>query len=613
MGTPPEGRRPDPRVQRTSTGLLGMVGLAAALVMLLAVACGAAATATPAPTAGPTAAAPAPTRGAGTPAAATATAAPAAGAATPTAMPKPTTAPAPGTISSGKLVFMIAGWGNERFTYNFAVGGGNNFARFLQGYLVATNEKTELIPGIASKWEVSPDGKTWLFTIREGGKFHDGSNITAQDVWWTFMHYWGKDESGSAVERATQSSAQALARTVGSVTLPQPNQVSMNFTQANAGFAGAYVSEAAGNWYGINPKRPKVHDTAQEEAYDKKPISSGPFAMTRHVPAEVMAFERFEDYYYQTKNGLPEDRRPKFKNLELRLVPEEATRVAAIRAGEADIAPASLATKKQVEAGNGRLVFGPEGLYVRVMLLGCYKPANPCYKKEVRQALDYAIDKNIIRDKLFGGPEVFQTKGWAHVTPSTIGYSKDLDVWPQDVAKAKQLLAQAGYPNGQGFGKLVVNTWVSTAMPFLPESAQLAADFWRKELGLDVEVKVGDEAALKRDTLTDALHGQVLWRDNEAGQDKTAVWLSSYGSPTHGARLHQTPDLFDLTGLALGVVEPVERQRQNNILAKRGRDESYELGIGYMNIPWAVGPRVVQWQPYPLAFFPSNIHGMVLK
>jgi peptide/nickel transport system substrate-binding protein len=565
------------------------------LLLAAALACGAAAT--PAPQQQPAATAPANP----------------ASAATPTAMAKPTAAPAAPAVSPNKLTFMIAGWGNERFTYNYAVGGGNNFARFLQGFLIATNDKSELIPGIASKWEVSPDGKTWTFTIREGGKFHDGSPITAQDVWWSFMHYWGKDESGSAVERATQSSAQSLARTVAGVTQPQPNQVAITFTQANAGFAGAYVAEAAGNWYGVNPKRPKVHDNAQEEAYDKNPISSGPFDLTRHVPAELMAFERFEDYYYQPKNGLPEDRRPKFKSLDLRLVPEEATRVAALRAGDADIVPASIASKGQVEAGKGRLVFGPEGLYVRVMLLGCYKPQNPCSKKEVRQALDYAIDKNLIRDRLFGGPEIFQVKGWAHVTPSTIGYSSDLDPWPQDVAKARQLLAQAGYPNGQGFGKLVINTWVSTAMPFLPESSQLAADFWKKELGLDVEVKVGDEAALKRDTLTEALHGQVLWRDNEAGLDKTSVWLSSYGSPTHGARLHQTEDLFALTNKALGVVEPTARQAENNILAKRARDESYELGIGYMNIPWAVGPRVTAWQPYPLAFYPSNIHGIVLK
>ncbi len=580
-------------VRRTLSHPGGAISVTLTLLLLLAVACGAAA-----PPVQQQPAAPAPAAGAK---------------ATPTAPAQAVAAPAASAVNPGKLTWMIAGWGNERFTYNYAVGGGNNFARFMQGYLIATNEKTELLPGIASKWEVSPDAKTWTFTIRDGGSFHDGKKITAEDVWWTFMHYWGKDDSGSAVERATQSSAQALARTVASVTIPQANQVAISFNQGNASFGAAYVSEAAGNWYGINPKRFRVHDTAQEEVYDKDPVSSGPFDLVKHVPAELMAFQRFEDYYYQPKYGLPEDRRPKFKQLDLRLVPEEATRVAAIRSGEADVAPASLVTRKQVEAGGGRLVFGQEGLYFRIMLLGCYRPEFPCSKKEVRQALDYAINKETIRDNLYGGPEVMQVKGWAHITPSTIGYSKDLDPWPQDVAKARQLLAQAGYPNGQGFGKLIVNTWVSTALPFLPESAQLAADFWRKELGLDVEVRVGDEAAIKRDTLTDKLHGQILWRDNEAGLDKGSTYLSSYGSPTHGARLHMQQDLFDMVGRTLAITDQAERVKAFNALSKRGRDESYELGIGYVNIPWAVGPRVTAWQPYPLAFFPSNIHGITLK
>jgi peptide/nickel transport system substrate-binding protein len=415
------------------------------------------------------------------------------------------------------------------------------------------------------------------------------------------------------VERATQSSAQALARLVDKFEVSSHNQVSFTRTAPDAGFVAAYVSEAAANWYGVVPKQPKVHDTAQEAAYTKNPIGAGPGKMVKHVAAELMAFERFDDYYYQPKNGLPEDRRLKFKSLDLRLVPEEATRVAAIRAGDADMAPASLATRKQVEAGGGRLVFGPEGIYVRVMNLGCYKPQYPCNKKEVRQALDYAIDKTVIRDRLFGGPEVYQLKGWAHVTPGTIGYSPDLDVWPQDVAKAKKLLADAGYPGGKGFGKLIVNTWVSTAMPFLPESAQLAADFWRRELGLDVEVKVGDEAALKRDTLTDKLHGQLLWRDNEASLDKASLYVSSYGSPEHGTRFHETKELFDLVNKTLAVLDPEERAKAFNFLHKRGREESYELGMGYVNIPWAVGPRVTAWTPWPMSFYPSNLHGIILK
>ena len=575
-------------LQLSHIASLGTIAL-----LLLMVACGTAATATPsASQADPDD---------------TVTAVPTAN---PTPMPESSSAIA---VNPGKLTWMTGGWGNERFTYNYGVGGGNNYGRILHGFLIATNEKTELLPGMATDWQISEDGLTWTFTIREGVKFHDGSNLTAEDVWWTWMHYWGKDESGSALERATQSSAQALARIVERIEQPAPDQVSITLTQGDGGFPAAMVSEAAANWYGVVPQRPKVHDDLQESAYDSNPIAAGPMRLVNHVQAEVMQFERFDEYYYQPDNGLPEDRRVKFTTLNLHLIPEESTRVAAIRAGEADIAPASLATKGQVEAGGGRLVFGPEGLYLRVMLMGCFKAEFPCHDIRVRQALDYAIDKEVLRDQLFGGPEVFQVKGWAHITPSTIGYSPELDPWPFDPDKARQLLADAGYPGGEGFGKLIVNTWVSTAMPFLPESAQVAADSWRNELGLDVEVRVGDEAALKEATLTGDLHGQVLWRDNEASLDKSSLYRSSYASPEHGSRLHGDPELFALAQQTLAVTDPTKRDEAFNLLNKKAREESYELGIGYVNIPWAVGPRVTEWQPWPMSFYPSHLHGIVLK
>ena len=147
----------------------------------------------------------------------------------------------------------------------------------------------------------------------------------------------------------------------------------------------------------------------------------------------------------------------------------------------------------------------------------------------------------LFRSKLFGGPEVFQVKGWDIVTPSTIFYSPDLDPWPFDPVKARQLLAEAGYPDGKGFGKVIINTYVSTAMPLLPESAQLTAEFWKKELGLDVEVKTGDEATLKKQAITEELHGQMLWRDNNTTADTN--FLTFYGTPGHGTRLHEDPEL----------------------------------------------------------------------
>jgi peptide/nickel transport system substrate-binding protein len=538
------------------------------------------------------------------------------------AMTQPTAVPATAPeqpaamtdVHPGTVTWMIGGLGSENFDYTFDVGGSNNYIRFFGGFLVETTETAELVPGIATDWGVSEDGLTWTVTIRDDVKFHDGTDLTAEDVWWTWCHQWCPD----AKEYATQSGAQSRARIMDRIEQAGPNKVTMTTTIADGSIPTLSLSAASSSPWVILPKRAEQHVEADVEAYAKNPIGAGPMRLTRHVPAEVMEFERFDDYYYQPDLGFDEDRRVKFSNLELRLVPEEATRVAAIRAEEADVAPASLDAREQVEAGGGRLVFGREGIYFRVMVMGCWQELNyPCSDKRVRHALDYAIDKETIRDELFGGPEVMEVKGWASTTPSTIGYTEELDPWPFDPDKARELFAEAGYktptnPGGKDFGQLIVNTWTSTAMPFLPESAQLAAEFWRRELGIDTEVRVGDESALKKATLAQELNGQILWRDNEARVD-AGGGRSSYGTPDHTSRLHNNPELFETVQKAIAVTNPEKRAETLAKLYLRQRDESFELGVGYINIPWAVGSRVADWQPFSLAFYPSGIHTLVLN
>jgi ABC-type transport system substrate-binding protein len=331
----------------------------------------------------------------------------------------------------------------------------------------------------------------------------------------------------------------------------------------------------------------------------------------------VMKFERFDDYYYQPANGFPDDKRVNFQSLDLFLVPEEATRAAAIRAGDADIAPVSLALRDQVEASGGRLVFAPEGSYIRGRLYGCWnlpEVSFPCDDIRVRQALGYALDKELMRDRLYGGPEVMQVKGWTAVTPSTIGYSPELDPFSFDPDKARQLLADAGYPNGEGFGKLVINTWPSTTSPLMVESAQLAAEMWKRELGLDAVVRVGDEASLKEaSSLTTDLHGQILWRDNETRIDAADTIRSGYGSPERISRAHNDPELFEIVRQDTAVFDPEEREAALNSAFLRLREEGYDINVGYLNIPFAVGPRIETWEPYPLAFYPSALHTITLK
>jgi peptide/nickel transport system substrate-binding protein len=326
-----------------------------------------------------------------------------------------------------------------------------------------------------------------------------------------------------------------------------------------------------------------------------------------------MEFERFNDFYYQPEYGLPEDRRVKFTLFDLRMVPEEATRASAIRSGQADIAIVSLGVKGQVEAGGGRLAFGQEGSYINAKLEGCWHSLVPCRDKRVRQALDYAIDKQTMMEALYGGPTVAQAKGWAVVTPGSMGYGPDLDPWPFDPDKARQLLADAGYPGGEGFGKLILNTHVSALTPLLPESAQLAAENWRRELGLDVEVKVGDRSALNAAERAQELDGQVYWRDNEARLDGSGALVQSYADPNQQSRLHDDPELFELAQESFSINDPTERAQAYISLYRRLREETYELGIGYVNIPWAVGPRIMTWQPLPFSSYPTGLHTITLK
>jgi peptide/nickel transport system substrate-binding protein len=529
----------------------------------------------------------------------------------PTATPQAMAPPAQAAVNPGEVTWMVGSFGNERFDYTFAAGTGHDYARQIHGFLISSDVeggKRVFVPGIASEWSLSDDGLTTTFTIREGVKFHDGTEVTAEDVLWTLQHIFGPQakEYGTSITNLLTPVLDRFEQT-------GPDQVSATFKVPSPDFFSE-VSDAAGDWIAILPKRSTMHNLEEEAAYDQNPIGAGIMKLVNHVPVESMTFERFDDYYYQPKYGLPSDKRVNFQTLRMFLVPEEATRVAALRAGEADIAPVSIASRKQVEAGGGRIVFGQEGVYFNIKLLGCWKAQWPCQDKRVRQALEYAIDKETMRDKLYGGPEVMQVKGWLGVTPSTIGYTPELDPFPYDPDKARQLLADAGYPGGQGFGKVIVDTWVSTSLPLMPESAQLAADDWRRELGLDVEVRVGDETALKKAyTLTEDLYGHVLWRDNETRIDAARLMRSDYTNPDVKTTLHNDPELFELTNKALTVYDSAEREKVLNSTYRRLWDESYELGIGYVNIPWAVGPRILSWEPLPLAFYPSALHTITLK
>ena len=522
------------------------------------------------------------------------------------------TAPPEVTVNPGTLTWLMTGFGNERFDPAYSSSSSHDYGRLIHAHYISSGVdegSRVLIPGILTKWELSLDGLTWILTVREGVKFHDGTDLTTEDVLWNLQRLLGPQ----AEEYSESSKSNSMAKLIERIEQTGPDQVSVTSKVPIPDFDGNH-SEAEASWFGVVlPKRTAFHDVKVEEAYDRNPIGAGLFKLVNHVPVDSMTLERFDDYY-------AEDRRVNFSEMVLRLVPEEATRVAALRAGEADVGPVTLSAREQVEAGGGRLVFGQEGVVFFSRMRGCWLPEFPCSDRRVRQALVYAIDKELMRDTLYGGPEVMQVKGWWAVTPSTVGYSPELDPFPFDPVRARQLMTDAGFknpdnPGGKDFGKLVINTWVSISMPVMPESAQLVADFWKKELGIDAEVRVGDKVAISKSCRTGTVcYGQITWGDDEARLDGSSHIRALYANPEREwPFVHQDPELFTLTQEALAVFDPAEKSKALNGVYQRLRDESYYISLGYINIPWGVGPRVVTWEPLPLALYPSGLHTITLE
>ncbi len=515
-------------------------------------------------------------------------------------------------VSPGKVTFMVSSWGNERFDNIHVFDANVQFTAFINTNFVAGNARGEMIPGLVTDWAVSSDGLNWALDFREGVKFHDGSTATIEDYLWTIQHNYGE----GCPENCSNSNAD-FALQINSIEQTGPNQVTVAMKAPDAGMLNLWFSEVGPAVRGVMPKQESLY--GMEEEFDRNPIFAGQMKFVEHVAAERMTFERFGDFYYQPANGLPEDRRMKFQTLDILQVPEESTRAAALRAGQADIAPLSLDTRDQVEAGGGRMMFSDQGGYFMAFFVCCRStPAewaidSPFNNKNIRKAMSYAFDKETMMERLYGGPVVAVAKGWGAVTPGTIGYSPDLDPLPFDPDKARQILADEGYPNGEGFGKVIINTYVSPVHPYLPESAQVAADYWKRELNLDVEVVISEEAATKGAWREGKLAGQIVFYDNQARLDAAGITNGLYGRTDVGVRFHDDPAIFEAVQEAVAVFDQETRPQVLNELYKMLWDEQFELAIGYVNTPWGLGPRIDSWEPWPLALHPTGRHNITLR
>ena len=511
---------------------------------------------------------------------------------------------------SGTVTIMQTVFGTEAFEPRYTLGlGETTYQRALHGLLIEGTHDTQMVPGIASAWEVSEDGFTWSLTIPadSAATFHNGEPVTIQDIEFSFQRYFGKE----AEEGATSTGAINWSRLTDRIEITGPETIEVTHNSLSSTFPFEFSAlQSSSDGGSILPKN--YHEEVGEDGYADAPIGAGPLRLVEFKRSEQLLFEQFPDYYYNPENGFPEDRRMKFKTLDMRLVPEESTRVAALIAGEADIVELTLQSRQRVEGAGGRYVWIQEGSYTQVRPIGCWIPDLPCNDKRVRYALDYAIDKELIRDQLYGGTEGAGLAGFEAVTPSTLGYSPELDATPYDPEQARELLAAAGYPGGEGYPPFTLYTWQASDTPFMVEHAELIAQMWQNNLGLDVTVEVGQNVSIRERVRNRELDGHVYFRSNEGRWDGGNLVRSMHYLDS-SLRQSEDPELARIADEGLSVMDPALRPDAYNKMYLASWEEHYSFSTTYTNLPLGLSKRINTYQPWPLGPYPTALWTVTLN
>ena len=282
-----------------------------------------------------------------------------------------------------------------------------------------------MAPSLAESWTVSTDQRTYEFKLREGVKFHNGDPFTADDVKFSFLRNKG---------------AKLLREKVRDVVVVSPARVRFVLQEPWPDFLTFYGTLATSAAW-IAPK--KYIERVGDDGFKKHPIGLGPYKFVSSTPGVDIVMEAYEGYWRKM---------PSVKRLVYRSVPESTTRLAMLKRGEVDMAYLLDATQAEELRRDPSLKLAFSGGIGTFFLdfFDQFDPKSPWHDRRVRQAASYAIDRRAISEAETLGA----SKPAGNIVPRTFEFALPLEADPYDPAKAKQLLADAGYPNGFDAGDL---------------------------------------------------------------------------------------------------------------------------------------------------------------
>jgi len=525
------------------------------------------------------------------------------------------TPPAPAKAKLERLKIAVAplGW-DTNFTWLQSRSGQLDKRPALE-YLIGIDRNTgAYIPELAEKWEMAPDGKNWTVWLRKGVKFHEHwGEFTAKDVrhavflisqpesvqtdagFWRPLMGIGKADSVEEVAKKVEQGVEII----------DDYQVVFHLTQA----APEFVENISANTDLVMESKARW-DAGGKELYGQKVVGTGPFEFVERKVSSHVLYKRVENHWRKI---------PEYKELEFRWVPEGVTRLATLIAEEVHISDVDRALQKDAVAKGMQIVtsklpaiqhqwnFG--GMYFATP--DKLDPKVPFVKKEVRQAMSMAINRNAIASSLLGG----------RVQPLRImGYHPELStaLWPgiwnpewdkrfeelygYNPTKAKALLEQAGYPNGFEFPVYLYT------LPGLPEQVDigqaLALDW--QAIGLKPKLVEIDFPRVRESFRTKTIHGAVFPTRHGLNSLETIRILNkakdsvvySYEHPYIEQRIAELGQ----------VLAPAERARRLREIGDHKFTEFAEMPLFWLFAEATVNPKYVAEYVFPGVITGSFTH-----
>jgi peptide/nickel transport system substrate-binding protein len=464
----------------------------------------------------------------------------------------------------------------------------------IYNYLTGTEPgTTDPAPELATEWNTSEDGLPWTFTLREGVKFHDGTDFNAEAVvfnvnrWWDPEFEFGFRDEGNLYEiwtdlfggyKGSEESTLTGVRAVDATT------VEFQLKEPFAAFPAAIGS----GYFGIGSPTAMQEAGASYGMPSGVAVGTGPFVFEEWLSGDRVTLSKFADYW--------EDGLPMADELVISFVEDPAARLAQLRAGTldftVDLTPDQL---PEIESDPAlEAVFRPS---LNVGYLALNPSYEPLATKEVRQAIAQSINKEAIVQAFWG--DLGETDG--HFTPPSLSeYTSDeVDDYEYSVEEAKAALAAAGYPDG-----FDLDLWyMPVSRPYFPNPKPIAEAFAAElsQVGINVNLQTKDWGAYLADrNVAPGFQSFMLGWTGDYGDPDNFLYAHFGPGATQDLGNYQNPELFDLLDRARVASEQGEREDLYQQVDALIFEEALRIPIVHSQPLLAQRERIQGWEPSPL-------------